>query len=146
MGVFDKVKAAAGAVANKAGDILNYGIDKVKAVMDEIAATSPYLQEVGYRVTDLELEVAISPKVIVHLVREAEVSEEAFEASLATHAESKTFCTLVKLLRQANHIQAKIQPKDRIFKGLEVCLGIPPSFRMKYVERGDVADPAAPAG
>ena len=144
MGVFDTVKAAAGVVTGKAGDVLNYGIDKLKSVLEEIAAASPALQKVGYRVTDLELELALSPKVIVHLVREAEVGDEAFEACLAAHAGSKAFCTLVRLLRQANHIQARIQPRDRVFKGLEVSLGIPPSFRMKYGECSPVGEPAVP--
>src|SRR5262249_19089888 len=123
--------AAAGAVAGAAGDLLNAGIDKLKGWVDDIAAASPHLQAVGYRVADLQLELSLAPRVIVELVKEAEASDEAFQAVLANHPDNKTLRTLVRMVQQANRVDRRVQPKGRRFRSLEVELGLPPAARMR---------------
>jgi hypothetical protein len=162
MSMFDKIKsaagsaagavagaagAAAGAVAGAAGDLFSAGIDKLKECLDEIAAASPHLQGVGYRVADLQLELSLSPRVIVELVKEAEVADEAFQAVLANHPDKKTLRTLVRMAQQANRVDRRVRPRGRRFRSLEVELGLPPAARMRYVDCPEgpaPADRAAP--
>jgi hypothetical protein len=134
MGVLDKAKAAVQGLADMAGNLLGAGVDKIKGAIDEVIAGSAELQHVGYRLTDVELRLALSPSVIFHLVREREAIAEAFEAVLANNKKNRTLCTVVKLLRQVNAVQRRVQPKDRQFRSLEIELGLPPVVRMKYTE------------
>jgi hypothetical protein len=163
MSMFDKIKsaagtaagavagaagAAAGAVAGVAGDLLGAGIDTLKGWVDDIAAASPHLKAVGYEVADLKLELSLSPRVIVELVREAEAGDEAFQAVLANHPDNKTLRTLVRMVQQANRVDRRVRPQGRRFRSLEVELGLPPVARMRYVdcpEESRSADSPAPA-
>jgi hypothetical protein len=156
MSMFDKMKsaagsaagavagaagAAAGAVAGFAGDLLSAGIDKLKALVDDIAAASPHLEGVGYKVADLQLELSLTPRVIVELVKVKEVSDEAFQAVLANHPNETTLRTLVRMAQQANRVARRVQPQGRQFHSLQVELGFPPAARMRYV---DSPEPPAP--
>jgi hypothetical protein len=135
MSLFKKAKDAAGALAGKAGEVLGAGVDKLKTVIDEVSASSPYLREVGYTLSEIELQLSLIPCVILHLLKERDVPDEAFDAVLTNHADRKTLCTVVRLVRQANYVQEKIQLKSRRFKELEVTLSLPPSLRLKYGEQ-----------
>jgi hypothetical protein len=112
--------------------------------VDELAAASPHLQAVGYRVADLQLELSLTPRVIVELVKEAEASDEAFQAVLANHPDNRTLRTLVRMVQQANRVDRRVQPKGRRFRSLEVELGLPPAARMRYVDAPEAPRPAAP--
>jgi hypothetical protein len=126
--------SAAGAVAGAAGDLFNAGIDKLKEWVDDISAASPQLQAVGYRVADIQLELSLTPRVVVELVREADVPDEAFQAVLANHAANKTLGTLVRMIQQARRVEKRVPLKGRRFRSLEVELGLPPAARMRYAE------------
>jgi hypothetical protein len=130
----DAAGAAASAVGNAVGGIFGAGVDKLAGWVDDISAASPHLQAVGYRVGDLRLELSLTPRVIVELVKEADVHDEAFQAVLANHAGNKTLYTLVKMIQQARRVEAKIRLKEHRFVALEVELGLPPAVRMRYAE------------
>ncbi len=132
--MFGKIKAAIETVSEKAGDLLSSGVDKLKATLDGLSAASPFLAEVGYRLTGLELELSLSPRIIVHVAREAEATDEAFEACLATHRDYSTFCTVVRLLRKANQVNRRLQPEGKHFRGAVVELGITPEVRLCYTD------------
>jgi hypothetical protein len=133
-----KIKDAAGAAASAMGNavsgILGAGVDKLTGWVDDIAAASPHLQAVGYRVGNLKLELSLTPRVIVELVKEADVPDEAFQAVLANHPGNKTLRTLVKMIQQARRVEAKIRLTGHRFVALEVELGLPPAVRMRYAE------------
>jgi hypothetical protein len=137
--------AAASAVAGAAGDLLSAGVDKLQAWVDDIAAASPHLQGIGYRLGDLKVELSLSPRVLVELVKEADVPDEAFQAVLANHPNETTLRTLVRMAGQANRIAKRVQPKGRRFQSLEVELGLPPAARMRYVECPEPPAPPAEA-
>jgi hypothetical protein len=148
--VLNKIKNAAGAAASAVGSavsgILGAGVDKLAHWVDEISAASPHLRAVGYRVGNLQLELSLTPRVIVELVKEADVHDEAFQAVLANHAGNKTLCTLVKMIQQARRVEAKIRLTGHRFAALEVELGLPPGMRMRYAEGPKPVAPADQAG
>jgi hypothetical protein len=135
--MLDKIKKAAGVVAGTMTDALGAGFDKLKGPLDELAASSEALEKLGYRVGEIELEFSLPPRIIVHLVREAVVSDEAFQAALANNAANRTFCLVTGLLRQANRVVDKVQIKGRRMSEVEVGLGIIPSVRLKYAGSED---------
>jgi hypothetical protein len=130
----DVAGAAASAVGNTLSGIFGAGVDKVAGWVDDISAASPHLRAIGYRVRNLQLELSLTPRVIVELVKEAEVPDEAFQAVLANHAGNKTLVTLVKMIQQARRAEAKIRLTGHRYVALEVELGLPPAVRMKYAE------------
>jgi hypothetical protein len=130
--MFGKIKATAKAVAGRTGDVLAAGFEKLKGPVDELSAASPDLEQVGYQVAEIELECGLIPRVIVHLSRQFDAGPEAFQAALASHAGNRTFCSLVRLLRQAERVVGKVQFRGRRCTGLAVELGIPPCVRLRY--------------
>lgn len=134
MGVLDKMKAAAQAVSDKAKEWVDAGVDKLKESLDALVAAAPELVKVGYRLTDLELEMALTPRVIVLLQRDREAGEEEFQALLANHHEGGAFTTLVKGLRHANAMDRRLRPQGRVLAGVRFELGLPPVFSLRYSE------------
>jgi hypothetical protein len=136
--MLNKIKDAAGAAASAVGNavsgIFGSGVDKLAEWVDDISAASPHLRAVGYRVGDLKLELSLTPRVVVELIKEADVHDEAFQAVLANHSGNKTLYTLVKMIQQARRVEAKIRLKEHRFVALEVELGLPPAVRMRYAE------------
>src|SRR5688572_7269807 len=106
--MFDKVKQVAASIAGKAGEWSNQNLEKLKASLDEMLEGSSSLHKVGYRLGDLELELALIPRAVIHLVREFEVPEEAFLGAFHDHAGNKTFCVVLKLLQQVNYVHRKV--------------------------------------
>jgi hypothetical protein len=131
MGLIDRLKAKAGEVA---GDIFDAGVQKLKETIDEVHAFAPHFRKVGYRLEQLEVELSLSPRVILHLDRDFEATDEQFEAVLANAANQRTMSLVVKALYQANQLQSRLGLQASRFRGLEMEVGIPPVARMKYVE------------
>jgi hypothetical protein len=130
--MLDKIKKAAGAVTGTMTDALGAGFEKLKAPLDDLAGSSEALEQLGYRVGDIELEFSLPPRIILHLLRERVVSDEAFQAALANHAANRTFCLVAGLLRQTNRVVDRVQIKGRRLHEVEVALGIIPSVKLKY--------------
>jgi hypothetical protein len=130
--MLDKIKKAAGAVTGTMTDALGAGFEKLKAPLDDLAGSSEALEQLGYRVGEIELEFSLPPRIILHLLREAVVSDEAFQAALANHAANRTFCLVAGLLRQTNRVVDRVQIKGRRMTEVEVSLGIIPSVKLKY--------------
>ncbi len=134
MGVLDRVRAAAQVVTDKAREWADAGLDKLKEAIDALVASAGELPRVGYRLTDLELELSLTPRVIVYLERDREAGEEEFQAMLAQKRDSTLFTTLVKLLQQANAMDRRLGPQGRCLTGLRAELGLPPVLNLLYSE------------
>jgi hypothetical protein len=134
MAMFDKIKNTAGNIGKGASGLKDAGVAVLKSTVDELNATLPYLKEVGYTVNEIEVEVGLSPKVILHLYRLFEVNAELFATVLASQAQRKVFCTILNALQQANILQGQIHFQGRYFAEMEIELGMPPAVRMKFLE------------
>jgi hypothetical protein len=132
--MFDKVKAAARAVAEKAGDVAGAGADRVQASVNELLDAAPQLEKVGCKVGDIQLELSLAPGVLVQIRKVADVNDEAFQAVLASNPDNRTLAVVVKLLQQALALSRKINLKGRRLAGFELELGLAPAVRMRYVE------------
>jgi hypothetical protein len=130
--MFGKLRTATQVVKDKVGDALGMGWDKVKAQLDDLAQASGALEQVGYKIGDIDLEFTVPPRVHIHLTREAAVHDEVFQAVLANNAGNRTFCLVVGLLRQTNRLLDKVTIKGRRLREVEVGLGLIPSVKLKY--------------
>jgi hypothetical protein len=130
--MLDKIKKAAVAVTGTMTDAFGAGFEKLKAPLDDLTGSSEALEQLGYRVGEIELEFSLPPRIIVHLLRETAVSDEVFQAALANNAENRTFCLVAGLLRQTNRVVDRVHIKGRRLSEVEVALGIIPSVKLKY--------------
>ena len=92
--MLDKIKSAAKAVADIAGDTVGAGFEKVKGPLNELSAGAPDLERVGYRVGEIEVVLTLPPRLVLYLSREAPATEEAFQALLANYANNQTMRTV----------------------------------------------------
>jgi hypothetical protein len=127
-----KIKSAARAVADYAGDALGAGVEKLKASLDELSAASGDLEQLGYRVGSIELACTLPPRLILFLSRQGTATPEAYQAILAKHAENKTLRTVIGLLQLADRLAEQVKMQGRRCSQLAVELGLPPSVRLIY--------------
>jgi hypothetical protein len=130
--MFGKIKKAANAVSETMGDAVGAGFDRLKGPLEDLTSASGAFEQLGYRVGQIELEFSLPPHIIVHFLHETSVGDEAFQAVLANNAENRTFCIVVGLLRQTNHLIDRVKIKGRRLCEVEVSLGIIPSVKLKY--------------
>src|SRR5262245_27167610 len=128
--MFDRIKSAVGAVRELAQDAVEAGVEKSKAQLDELAAVAPALEQLGYRIGEIELAVSVPPSILVHMTRESAPSAEAFQAAQANFAGRSTILTVLKLIQLAEWTQAKVPLKGRRYVGLVAELGLPPVVRL----------------
>lgn len=132
--MFGTIKSAAQSVADAIQGGMAAGLDKVKTSLEEFAAASPELEEIGYRVCATELCCALVPYVTVFLVRERAPTEEGFDALLARRS-SNTVRSVVTLLRQTEKIIATFDLRGQKCSNLALELGIPPRIRLVYTDK-----------
>jgi hypothetical protein len=144
MGVFEKMKAAADALADTVGSVKSAGMDKIRAMLDELSGAFADLEGVGYHAEDVELALGLPPSVTVYLVKRGEPTDEAFVALLANNKDRKTARTLIRLVRQANNWAESLSWGERRCRMVAVELGIRPAVRLVYSEPGRVALPSSP--
>jgi hypothetical protein len=130
--MFDQIKKAANAVSGTVTDAVGAGVEKLKEPLEDLSAASGAMEQIGYRVGEIELELSLPPRIIVHLHRERTATEEAFQAVLANNADNRTFCLVVGLLRQTNRVADRTPIKGRRLHEVEVSLGLIPSVKLKY--------------
>jgi hypothetical protein len=123
-----------GKMTSVAGDLKDLGVEKIKATVEELNTTLPYVREVGYSVTRISLEMALTPKIVVSLAKVFEVEDTRFASILEELGQYKVFCTVLGALRQVNNLQAKIRFQGRCLKEVEIELGLPPGVKMVFLE------------
>ena len=127
-----KIKAAAQAVADLGNDTLAAAFTTLKGPLDELSAASGDLEQLGYRLREIELVCTLLPRIVVYLTREFAAREEAFQAVLANHANHRTVRTVVGLLQQTDRLLGKMELTGRRCTALAIELGVPPSVRLIY--------------
>lgn len=131
--MFDKLKSATGKVATGLGNLQDMAAEQLQGTMDEVNASAPYLARVGYYMLGLQIELGLSPKVILTLSQREVIDPQAFAGVLSEVAGRKVLASILSALQQANALQGKIRVRGYLFRDIEIELGIPPAVRMIFV-------------
>lgn len=134
--MFNKLKTSVGDLAGRAGDLKNLGVEAIQSTVAEFNAIRPLFARVGYKVGKVQLEIGLTPKLIIQLQQFAGADDAEFDALLAEHQGNKVLTTLVSALRQASALQARIKFQGMRFAEVEVELGIPPAIKLTFKEEG----------
>lgn len=127
--MFDKLKSATSGL----GNLQEMAAEKLQGTMNEVHASAPYLTRVGYCLLGLQVEIGISPKVILTLSQREVIDPQAFAGVLAEVSGRKVLASILTALQQANALQGKIQVQGYVFRDIEIELGIPPAVRMIFL-------------
>jgi hypothetical protein len=137
--MFSTIKSAGKSLTDAVQGMMSAGLDKVKVSVEEFAAASSELEEIGYRSNAIELCCALSPSVTVFLTRLCAPSDEAFQGILARPTTSTTLRTVVSLLRQTEKMIAKFDLRRQQCTSLALELGVPPRVRLIYTDKCDAS-------
>jgi len=110
--------------------VLESDFSPEKLIIDFKAAL-PHLKKAGYILTELEVEVGLSPKLIPHFYHDPAI-ELDLDKTLAALEDNSIGTALMIALAQASKLQKTIEISDMQFNHIEVELGPIPSLKLQY--------------
>ncbi len=103
-----------------------------KDEMKYINANLPYIQEAGYKLTNVQIRLALVPEIVLKFEKTKEVDEKKIKKILETHQDNTRLVTIIELLIQGNSVQKDIKVGNLKFKSQEIILTIPPSISLEF--------------
>ena len=92
----------------------------------------PYIERAGYEVTEIEVGLGLSPKVVPHLRLKELISEEEQVALLEETKEKKLVNTVLASLFRASAARRKLNFNKFHFSDIELELSILPTVVLKF--------------
>jgi len=114
------------------GKIQNAVTDKISKYLEDIKIITPIMNKLGYEINEVEVELALIPKIIPHFNRHTIVKIEIQEKIIEYCKEKKIPTLILSTLVEASKIQNKMSFGKLNFTGIEMELGIIPSVKMKF--------------
>jgi len=102
-----------------------------ETLIADFKAALPHLRKAGYVLTELEVEVGITPKLIPHFYHDPAI-ELDMDKTLAALEDNSIGTALMIALAQASKLQKTIEISDMQFNHIEVELGPIPSLKLQY--------------
>ena len=131
----DKVEQARdllGTAAEKFSDIKDAGAEKLDAYVDELLQGVPLIEEAGFEVSGINIDLGIPPDISVSFKKHGEVSAEKIGEIMEQNPDNKVLYMVLKGLQTAVNLQSKITMNKFTFSGVSIKLGIPPSVSLQY--------------
>lgn len=92
----------------------------------------PYIERAGYVVTEIEVGLGLSPKVVPHLRLHEQISEEEKAALLEETHDKKLVNTILGSLFRASAARSKLNFNKFHFSDIELELSILPTVVLKF--------------
>jgi uncharacterized RDD family membrane protein YckC len=107
------------------------GMVKLQESVVQINASIPYLENAGYIIEDLEMEVGVSPKVnvIIKMNSETTLSMEELEEKVK---EKPVVAMLVRAIKMSADLQRKVNIRSMKSVGMEISLAVTPSVKLLF--------------
>jgi len=110
----------------------NIVTSKISAYLEDIKIITPIMNKLGYEINDVEVELALIPKIIPHFNRHTIVKIEIQEKIIEYCKEKEIPTLILSTLVEASKIQNKMSFSKLKFTGIEMELGLIPSVKMKF--------------
>jgi hypothetical protein len=119
-------------VTAKVSDLGSFGSDSMKSVTDDVNQLLPAIGKAGYRVSALDVDAALPPKIAVHCALEIDIPAEQRQKLIESLAGDRISTMAVKMLFQVSDVQKAL--KVGALKPEEVILelGLSPAVRIRY--------------
>ena len=128
----DKAKDLMESATDKMTDLKDAGWDKIKAGMDELYNGLPLIEEAGFKVNDITIDIGIPPDVAISLTKTNQVNAATIENMIELNKDKKILSMVLGTLLNANKMQEKITMNKFTFAGLAIKVGIPPKVSLRY--------------
>jgi len=119
-------------VVGKIVDIKDAALSAVKDLVDDLNHHLPALQEAGYTLSEVAVEVALGPKVVATFTTRPDISEERVDAVIAAHKDAKVTVALLRALFAAYKLQNGLHIVGMRPRGIAVEMGLPPAIVVKF--------------
>jgi hypothetical protein len=129
----------AGAVKKAAGGLADVGMQQTQEAVADLNLLLGLLQQAGYDVGQVDIELGVPPKLSVNLKLSRPVSEEKLTAILRDHSDRAMITTLVSSLLRANQIRDGIQVKNIGLAEIRMVLTTSPQLVMSWKETAAAA-------
>lgn len=127
------------------GDVYGATLNGLKGFSgDTLAATAarlneaaPYIEQAGYDMTEIEVGIGLSPKILAHLRLREVISVEAQQALLSKVQSKRLIRTILQSLFQASRAREKLRIREFHFTEIELELSILPTVTLKFKPNAD---------
>jgi len=121
----DAYQATVGGIKDFSGDTLTKTAQRFNEAL-------PFIERAGFEVTEVEVGLGISPKVVPHLKIREMISEEEQALLLEETRERKLVNTILSSLFKASAAHKKLRFKKFHFSDMELELSILPAVVLKF--------------
>lgn len=110
--------------------------NKVDEYIKDLKKIIPVINKLGYTINEIEIELALIPKVIPHFHRHTEVKIEIQEKILDFCKKNNIPTLILSTIVEASKIQDKMNLGKLKFTDIEIELGVIPSVKIKFTQKG----------
>lgn len=101
-------------------------------IMEQLTAGAEILDETGYSLDHVQMEVGGNPRLIVHLNREEETSASSLRDLQTKHQSNVAFRSILAALSKAEEMAAKVRLPGMTYGALTVEIGMMPGVRLTW--------------
>lgn len=124
-------KSFSAIASEKITQISQAGSDKIQELVGSFQKALPALKSAGYEITEFEVELGVTPKLIPHF-KHAPKSAEDVEAAKEMLKDNKLGQILLGALLKAGDVHKQIKVAGFGFSHIEIEMGLIPSVRLQY--------------
>jgi hypothetical protein len=135
---WDQAKGFAAATADKLSEFKDLGSEKLQALIASFEQALPAIQTAGYELTEFEVELGVTPKLIPHFKHTPKDPEVVARARELVRDNALGALILNGLLK-AGEVHRQIDVAGFCFSHIEIELGLIPSVRLQYKNDGSGA-------
>jgi hypothetical protein len=119
------------AIAGKISEITALGGEKLQELIVSFQQAQPALTSAGYELTEFEIELGVTPKLIPHFRHAARTTEDV-SAAREMLRDNKLGQMMLGALLRAGDVHKQINVAGFGFSHIEIELGLIPSIRLQY--------------
>lgn len=134
-------EAAADVYASTVGGLKGFGGDALDKTAQNFNEALPYIKRAGFSVTEIEVGIGLSPKVVPHLRMIKAISAREREAILTEVAEKRMIHTILTTLFSATTARKRLKFNRYHFSELEMELSLMPTVTLKFKPNHTVEPP-----
>jgi hypothetical protein len=137
---------AAPSVATELRQVITQTVDELKQMKDDfrigesafpevlaqITGAEQVLEETGYALDRVEMEMGVNTRLIIHLNRHGETSERTLRALQQKHQDNIALRSLLTALIKAEELAASVGIPDMTYRELAVEIGMIPCVRLSW--------------
>jgi hypothetical protein len=125
----------AGALKKTKDALADFGAEKTRDALSEVNVLLKLLQDAGYEVGQLEVELGVPPKITIGLKTQREVSEEKLDAILRDNQDKSVLAAILGSLIQANKLRDAVKVETLELKDVQIVLTTSPNITLQWKEK-----------